>query len=139
MLEYVFIALALVGVFLIVATALWSITTIRYHIKPCHLQISWLGLPLRRIRLDTIVSITHRSVFWAERWYNTLSAGNRMLVINRRRGLFRNLIITPRNQLVFKAELDRASKGELPPPAGPGNPDQPQDTPGVLPGKAGSP
>jgi len=138
MLEYVFIALALVGVFLTVALVLWSVTTIRYQIKPPYLQISCLGVPVRRIRLESINSITHRPVFWAERWYNTLSASSRMLVIGRQRGLFRTLIITPKNHLVFKAELDRARKGASAHPTGSGNPTPPQDNPAVTADNAGS-
>jgi hypothetical protein len=103
---------AFVCVFGSVGMILWSITTIRYHIDPACLRITWMGLPVRRIPLHEIKSIGHRSVFWAERWYNTLRGGHRLLVIRRSQGFFRTILITPKNYLVFKAELERARKNE---------------------------
>ena len=103
---------AFVCVFGLAGVILWSLTSIRYHIDPTCLRITWMGFPVRRIPLSEIKSVGHRSVFWAERWYNTWRAGNRLLVIRRSRGLFKTILITPKNYLVFKAELERARKNE---------------------------
>ena len=41
-------------------------------------------------------------------WGNTFSPTNRYLLIRKYSGLFKNLVITPRNHMVFKADLERA-------------------------------
>src|SRR5947207_2893802 len=87
----------------------WLITRVRYHIAHRHLKITLLGVTLRRIRLSDISAVSkRRGEGWAEHWWSTLRPNHRSLVIRRRRGLFRNVIITPRNRYIFKAELERA-------------------------------
>jgi hypothetical protein len=86
-----------------------SIVTIRYKITPRYLKILWLWfIPIRLIRLSHIRYVSPKPVFWAEKWYNTFQVANRWLVITRRRGLFKELVISPRSPFVFKAELERA-------------------------------
>ena len=99
---------------------LWSAATIRYRVTPTHLRVAWLGLPVRWLRLQDIQHIGHRPVFWAERWPNTLFDSRRMLVIRRRRGLFRHLIITPQYPFEFKASLQQACQALLEPAHDPG-------------------
>jgi hypothetical protein len=98
------------GLLVVTALALLSITTIKYHVTAKHLKVTWLGVPVRHIRLDDIRHITTKPVFWAERWYNTFVVKNRMLVIRRRSGLCKNFIITPKSPFVFRAELERQRK-----------------------------
>jgi hypothetical protein len=81
---------------------------IRYVLTGCHLKVTLFGLCLRRIRLADIDSVSKRQAPWAEKWYNTLRPSHRILVIHRRRGWFKNFIITPKNRYVLKAELEQA-------------------------------
>ena len=86
-----------------------SVVTIRYRITDRWLVISWLGIPVRWLRLKNIKQITVQRRFWVERWANSITPANRYLLIEKNSGLvFRHLAITPRNHLVFKAELEAA-------------------------------
>jgi hypothetical protein len=88
-----------------------SIYTIRYRVMRQFLMITWLGLPVRLLRLRNIAHVGFNYVPWAEMWVNTLRVGNRRLVIHKRFGLlFRHVVITPRHHFVFKGELDRVLK-----------------------------
>ena len=81
---------------------------LRYVLTARHLKVTLFGLCLRRIRLADIDCVSKRQAHWAEKWYNTLKPSHRMLVVRRRRGWFKDFIITPRNRYVFKAELEQA-------------------------------
>jgi uncharacterized protein (UPF0248 family) len=81
---------------------------LRYVLTGRHLKVTLFGLCLRRIRLADIESVSKRQAHWAEKWYNTLKPAHRILVVRRRRGLFKEFIITPRNRYVFKTELEQA-------------------------------
>jgi len=97
-----------IGVGIVVLLAL-SIVTVRYHITARFLVITWLGIPIRWLRLKNISQVTVHRVFWAEKWFNSLNPRNRYLLIHKKFGiLFRHLAITPRNHLIFKADLERA-------------------------------
>ncbi len=88
---------------------IWLMTCIRYQIGSAHLKIKLFGLCLRRIRLATIHYVTKRHPpGWSENWWNTLHPNHRLLVVRRYGGLFRNVVITPRNRYVFKADLEKA-------------------------------
>src|SRR5438477_9031391 len=103
--------LMVVGALLVLALLVGSIFTIRYRITRRYLKIVWLWLiPIRLIRLSNIKYVSPKPVFWAEKWYNTFNVRNRWMVITKRRGLFKEVVISPRNPFVFKAELDRACK-----------------------------
>jgi uncharacterized protein (UPF0248 family) len=80
---------------------------LRYVLTDRHLKVTLFGLCLRRIRLADIESVSKRQAHRAEKWYNTLKPAHRILVIRRRRGLFKDFIITPRNRYVFKTELEQ--------------------------------
>ncbi len=102
-----------VGLWLLAFLAL-SLVTIRYRITPRQLVITWLGLPVRWVRLHNIRRIRLHPVPWAERWYNRLTPGTRFLLIEKRSGVFcRHLAITPKNHLVFKADLEQARERAL--------------------------
>jgi hypothetical protein len=81
---------------------------LRYALTGRHLKVTLFGLCLRRIRLADIESVSKRQAHYAEKWYNTLKPSHRMLVIRRRRGWFKEFIITPKNRYVLKAEIEQA-------------------------------
>ena len=86
-----------------------SVVTIRYRITSRYLVISWLGVPVRWVRLRNIKQIGMQRLSWVERWANSLRPANRYLLIEKKSGLlFKHLAITPKNHMVFKAELERA-------------------------------
>lgn len=98
-----------------------SILTIRYRVTARFLKITWLWvIPVRLIRLSNIRYLTPKRVFWAERWYGTFNVRARWLVVVKRHGLFKYVVITPRNPFVFKAEIERA-QAELLKESGPGS------------------
>ena len=102
----VFLAL---GLLLFSFICAWLITFLRYHVSPRHLKITWLGICLRRIRLEKIQSVSkRRPTGWAENWCNTFRPGHRRLVIRRVRGLRRSIMITPTNRYIFKTALEKA-------------------------------
>ncbi len=87
----------------------WLVTRIRYRIGSRQLKVVLFGLAVRRISLLSIEAISKRpGDGLTERWWSTMHPKHRILVIRRKRGLFRNFVITPRNRYVFKAELEKA-------------------------------
>ncbi len=102
----VFVAL---GLLVFAFLCVWLMTYLRYQITPRHLKITLFGLCLRRIALNEIESVSKRRPSgWAENWWSTLRPNHRMLVIRRRCGLRKHLLITPKNRYIFKADLERA-------------------------------
>jgi len=82
---------------------------IDYRIGPKAVIITLFGLPVRRIRLDNIRHISSRRTGFCESWPNVLLIKrDRILVIEKRRGLSKRVLITPVQRYVFKAALDRA-------------------------------
>jgi hypothetical protein len=121
---FVFSALGLlVGILLV----LWLVTRIRYRVGSRHMKVLLFGICLRRVPLADIDSVSKRpGPGWTERWWSTTSPKHRLLIIRRRRGLFRNVAVTPKNRYVFKAELERGIQrvgGAL--PTAPPEPDTP--------------
>jgi hypothetical protein len=97
------------GLLLLCFFLMWVVTHVHYHIALRHVKISLFGIVLRRIRISNIASVSKRRTDGlAENWWSTFRPNHRSLVIRRKRGLIRNVIITPRNRYVFKAELERA-------------------------------
>lgn len=90
---------------MIPALVIWAVG---YKITPRHLVITWLNVPVRRVRLDRITSVGTTPVFWSERWPNVLFAHGRFLVVHKTGWGFKNMVITPPNPFVFRAELYRA-------------------------------
>ena len=99
---FVLAGMAMVGVLVAL------ITRLRYSITDRHLKVTLFGLCLRRVRLSDIASVSKRLGTLAERWHNTLQPAHRVLVVHRRRGLFKDFVITPANRYVFKSELEKA-------------------------------
>jgi hypothetical protein len=97
------------GLLLFCFFLMWVVTHVHYHIALRHVKITLFGIVLRRIRISNIASVSKRRTDGlAENWWSTFRPNHRSLVIRRKRGLIKNVIITPRNRYVFKAELERA-------------------------------
>ena len=95
-------------VFIWVTLLVWAFTQVRYRITSRHLEVTWLGIRCRRIPLIDIRYVSKRRTALAENWWNTLMPGKRILVIHRRTGWFKNVVITPRRRYAFKAALEKA-------------------------------
>lgn len=102
----VFCALGLV---LFTMFVVWLQRQLRYRINLTHFEVLLFGLPLRRVRLEHIRSVSkRRPEGLSEYWYNTLHPSHRRLVIRLSRGLRRNLVISPRNRYILKTDLEHA-------------------------------
>jgi hypothetical protein len=86
------------------------IRNVNYRITIAHLEVTLFGCTVRKIRLNDIKAITTKPVFLAECWCNTMLAENRVLVIQRYTGFFRNLVISPHYRFVFRSELVEAKR-----------------------------
>lgn len=82
--------------------------TINYGLTSSHLIIYCLGIPVRRFAFKDMTSISKRRRFRAEFWISTPSLKHRKLVIRRDRGMFKELVITPRYRYVFRKKLEEA-------------------------------
>jgi hypothetical protein len=99
------------GSLLSVLFVCWLVTYINYRVGSRHVKITLFGLCFRRIPLSHIASVSkRRGSGLAENWWNTLHPSHRTLVIRRHRGWPRNVVITPKNRYIFKAELEKALK-----------------------------
>jgi hypothetical protein len=93
----------------ILTAFLWLMTQIEYRIGRTHLKVVLFGVPLRRIVLKEITSVSKREPRrMAENWCNTLKKSHRLITIQRSRGLRKYICITPRNRYVFLADLKNA-------------------------------
>jgi hypothetical protein len=101
---WIYLAFAPLGL----ALLMWLPTRFRYRITKNHFAVTLFGLPVRRVRLANIERVTKRHARWAEHWWNTWRPFRRRLMICRRRGLCKNMVITPKYRYEFKAELERA-------------------------------
>ncbi|MBI5386856.1 MAG: hypothetical protein HZA90_19460 [Verrucomicrobia bacterium] len=98
----------------LVVFMLFLLTRIGYRISHKHLKVTLLGIPVRRVRLDNIRNIHTHYVRFGEKWYNHLFLKfDQVLVIQKRRGLIKDFVITPEQRYVFKAELDRAIRNYM--------------------------
>jgi hypothetical protein len=102
------IAVVVVGVLLAVTLPIAAVFAIKYRITRRYLLITWLGLPVRWVRLDKIRSVGTTPVVWAERWPNVLRYFGRYLVVRKKGWFFNNMVITPKNPFVFRSEIYRA-------------------------------
>jgi hypothetical protein len=110
------ILLVVVGVLATAGLLLLSASALTYHVTATHLKVTWLGVPVRRLRLEDIKRVGPRPVVWAERWPNCFDRG-RMLVIRRHTGLFRNFVITPKFPFEFRNSIELARKALMDEPA----------------------
>ena len=81
-----------------------------YRITQSHLEVTWLGVPIRKIRLSDIESVSKRQKRWAENWRNTWRPRHRRLVIRRKTGLFKEFVITPAYRYEFRNQLEASVK-----------------------------
>jgi hypothetical protein len=112
MIEVKIICMGLAAVALI-SFAFWIPTRIRYRIGKNSLQILLFGLPVRWISLNNIEEVSKKHTPWAEQWWNTWKPHRRRLLIHRRKGVLKNVVITPKYRYQFKAELERAMAQHL--------------------------
>lgn len=97
------------GLLVAVLLAMWLITRVRYRIGSKHVKVLLFGIPIRRIPLAKIESISKRAGDGlTERWWSTLRPKHRILVLRRRGGIFRNVMLTPKNRYIFKIDVERA-------------------------------
>lgn len=94
-----------------------------YHIGRSSLRIQLGRLTVRRIAFADIerVDKPRRDLRWrdTENWRNAFDDSRRLLVVHRRTGWFRKLVITPRHRYEFRRQLRAAvaaATGELPSP-----------------------
>jgi hypothetical protein len=82
---------------------------LHFRIGSRHLKVMFFGIPIRRIALNNIAYASKREPKGiAERWYSTFKTSHRLLVIERKNGLFKYVGITPQNRYVFLADLKSA-------------------------------
>lgn len=116
---FVFSALGLLLLAFLIA---WLVTRIRYEITPRHVRVRLFALTLRRIRLDRLDSVSkRRGPGLMERWPSTMRTKHRALVLRKKSGLFKNVLLTPRNRYAFKFELERLLAERDNPTAAPSN------------------
>lgn len=85
--------------------------SINYRLTDRYLLITLVGIPIRWIRIRNIHQMNTSVVFWAERWYNTLSPVGRRLVIRHRGAwFFKTLIITPKSPHGLMLEIQKAKE-----------------------------
>ena len=94
------------------ALRLWLRCQATYHVGRSSFRIRIFGLTVRRILYTDIerVSKLRRHYSWwdLEDWTNTLSASRREMVLHRRSGLFRKLVITPTHRYELRSQLRAA-------------------------------
>lgn len=94
---------------------LWAALKLRmtYHIGRTSLRIKVLGFTVRRISLDDIerVDKPRRDLRWIETeyWCNSFDTSHRLLVVHRRRGLFKRIAISPLHRYEFRRSLRLAA------------------------------
>jgi hypothetical protein len=101
-------AIWLLGLASLAAVGIGLRGQLRYRITRRHVRITVLGVCVRRIRLEDIESISKRAGSWAEHWENTWRPKHRRLVIHRRRGWIRDIIVTPSFRYEFWTALEQA-------------------------------
>ena len=92
---------------------LWLRCQAQYEIGRNAFRIRIFGLTIRRIPYGDVdrISKLRRHYRWIEMedWSNTLSASRRELVIHRKSGLFRKLVITPAHRYEFRSQFRAAA------------------------------
>jgi hypothetical protein len=92
----------------------WALAKFRmqYHVGRSTLRVRLGRLTLRKINLSDIdrVGKPRRDLNWwtTENWRNTFNDSHRLLVVHRKSGLFRRLVITPKHRYEFREKLRTA-------------------------------
>lgn len=84
------------------------LTNIRYRLSRHEVEVVLFGIRLRRVMLNDIRDVVDGGTLLAEHWPNTLFAGGRSLTLERRSGLFRRFVITPRDREHFRKQIEYA-------------------------------
>jgi len=107
-----YVAMGATGLAVVVGTACWLRSRIRYVIGRSSLRVMCLGVTLRRLPFTDIekASKPKREAGWmtTESWRNTWNPAHRELVVHRRTGWRRRVLITPKHRYAFRAELRAA-------------------------------
>ncbi len=102
----------------LIALILWLPTQLHYRITKTHFEIVLFGIPLRWVRLQDIILVSKSRTKWAEPWSNTWKGSRRRIIIQKRCGFFKNILVTPQFRYEFKVDLEHAAlkaKGKLTP------------------------
>lgn len=114
--EKILPALFPIAVAVVVFVAMFSL---RYRITETEIQIRILGIPVRKVKLRDIADIKKGKALLGENWAVPFP-GREMVVIIKKKGLIKNMNITPPQADAFIAEV-KAKIVTLPPePIGPG-------------------
>lgn len=106
-----FTVFAALGLFLFALFVIWLMGHLRYQIRSRDIKIRLFGVRLRRIALSNIDYVTkRRPEGLTEYWWSTMRPSHRTLVIRLKKGWRRNILLTPRNRYIFKADLERAMR-----------------------------
>ena len=99
-----------IGMAVIILTvfAVWIPYRIRYRVNKNHFEILLFGLPIRWVSLDNIHEVSKKHTPWAEQWWCTWRPHRRRLLIRRKSGLIKNIVVTPKYRYELKAELEKA-------------------------------
>jgi len=107
-----YVAIGVTGLAFVFGMACWLRSRVRYVIGRSSLRVMCLGVTLRRIPFTDIerASTPKREAGWTttESWRNTWSPDHRELVVHRRTGWRRRVLITPKHRYAFRAELRTA-------------------------------
>ena len=106
------LVVAAVGVVVLLGLRVFLRCRVRYRIGRTELRLQLFGIPIRRVAYDDIEKISkprrRHGKFQYENWTNTLAGDHRELVIHRRTGLWKKLLITPSNRYEFRKRLETA-------------------------------
>ncbi len=97
------------GVVALAGLLWWMRTQLEYRIGRTHVKVRLFGVPLRRIALAEIVRVSKRDPRGlSENWCSTWKRSHRLITIQRSRGWWRYVCLTPKNRYVFMTDLKNA-------------------------------
>lgn len=92
--------------------AVWARSRTRYVIGRSSLRILCLGITVRRIPFTEIERVSKpkrdATLLGTETWMNTWNPDHRELVVHRKSGWRRRVLITPKHRYAFRNELREA-------------------------------
>ncbi len=72
------------------------------------MEVLLFGMRIRRVMLNDIRDVAEGGSLLAEHWPSTLWGGGRSLTLLRRSGFFRRFVITPRDRVHFRRQIEFA-------------------------------
>ena len=107
--EFFLYLLPLIGSFvfagLLIHAIFWGMT---YTVDDAYLRVRFYGYSARKVALNDIEWAAQDWVFWNKHWTNTMNP-ERLILLRRRTGWFKNFLISPPYPSEFLKEL--AAKG----------------------------